>query len=336
MSDAPRGPIERVPPQPVQRPRALLIDAVDPINLEAVRPYGEGPLSWDPAERIVGGYTFCPVGCDPLVPQANRFCEFPFDDADTDNDLLDLPDVGGSGAGGSTEGQGPDSTDAPSFSSFAIFTGEEAPQSWPIEMLAQRAEARIAARYSAALAHELLTGAETGNPSLASSVTDAVSIAAPPGDAVFILEDLAATLQGQRVIFHADPATFTLLADAWGAEQDEKETGQDPNPRPFRTPTGHLLVGDAGHDGTYGPFDGDDQLVTDADGRWVYASLAVQSWLGPVEAIGTESATFGRERNRRRLVRFRQALLGFDPCFVGAVQVEVPTYDLAIGGETTA
>lgn len=321
MSDAPRGPIDRLPPILRRRPRGLLIDVTDPISLDAVRPWGEGETPFDPVARIVAGYTFCPVGCDPLVSFPNAFCEFPFTEpGDGEVDAFGLP-----------TDLYPDQDEAVEFSSFAVYAGDEASTRFPEAMLAARVDNRLAVRWSAALAHELLTGEQTGNPSLRSEASEIVAGPTPVDEALYVIEDLLAQHQNAEGVIHASPGAFTLLVNEWGLEQDDAESDGDPNSRPFRTPTGHRIVGDAGHDGALGPVDpdtGDQVVATEDDGSWVYVTFGVQSWVGDVIRLGTDTATFEMQRNMRRMVKLRHALVGFDPCFVAAVQVQVPTYDV--------
>lgn len=309
MSDNPQAPTEVRAPALRTRPRGLLLHATESIDTSDLRPTDPGERNFDLASHggLVGGVTFCPVGCDGLVTAENTWCSV--DEIPTVDQAVDFDGGGG-----------------PVFDSFAIWSQEIAPARFDAGFVSGRATDRFARR-SAAIAHELLTGSISGNPSLSSEANQIVAAATPVAEALYVIEDLAAELDDAVVMIHADPATFALLEKDWTIEQEDKESADDPNDAVFRTPTGHIVVGDAGHDGTVGP-GGDDA----ADGtRWVYASLMVQTWLGDLRRLG-EAASFDRERNTMRYSYVQEALVGFDPCWVAAVLVDVPTYTVTGSG----
>lgn len=314
----PFQPIERPAPQPRIRPRGLLLDITVPIPLDGVRPTDGGETTFDPADRIVGGVKFCSEGCAHLVTQANRTCQFPFDEGDEDNELLDLP-------GSLPADEGADLVeDLTEFSSFAVFAGEEAPASFSAEYLDRLARKRFD-MISAQVAHALLTGEDStgeslGSPSLSTDATVVVDGPVTLANSLYVVEDLVRELDGLQVVIHASPGVFSLMVDEFDITQDDDD---GLNRSPFRTQTGHILVGDAGHDGRIGPTG----FSTAASGEeWIYVTQDVALWRGDLVPIGLESARFGRARNRRRAVLVQEALVAFDPCFVAAVQVAVPTY----------
>lgn len=288
-SDNPVPTVEVSAPRLRRRARGLLLDATEPIDESSVRPSDEGTRSFDVAERIAGGVNFCGVGCSVLDAYENQWC-----------DEVTLP----------ADASGVDNHE---FSSFAIIDRESAPAYYYQPWIEGRIRQRFGVMTSAQVASELLTGALTGNPSLQDSVTDLVSDVTPISEALYVINELAAELDGAEVTIHASPGVFELLVSGYSMELEDGG---------YRTATGHRLVGDAGHDGTAAP----NGETTDADGSWIYATLAVASWLSEPEPVGQFSALFDHTRDTLDSIFIRHAIVAFDPCFVAAVQVEVPTY----------
>lgn len=288
-SDNPVQTVEVSAPRLRKRSRGLLLDVTEPIDESSVRPSDEGTRSFDVSERIVGGVNFCGVGCSVLETFENQWCE-----------EVTLP-----ADASSVEGH--------EFSSFAIVDRESAPAYFHQPWMADRIAQRFAAMTSAQVAAELLTGALTANPALQDSATDVVAAVTPVAEALYVINELAAQLDGAEVTIHSSPGVFELLVSYYDIVEDGGV---------FRTATGHVLVGDAGHDGTAAPTG----ETTDADGSWVYATLPVASWLSEPEPVGQFSALFDHTRDTVDSIFIRHAIVAFDPCFVAAVQVEVPTY----------
>jgi hypothetical protein len=310
-----------VPAPPISsRPRGLLLDVAQDLDLG--HPLGdEGDRGFDdPNDRVIGGINFCGGNaCINVDGLAIEWC-----------DEFALP----SEDGGFVYPTATEDT----FGAFTVVTEEEAPTHTRREWLFQRASERLRARWSALVARELMTGELSGNPSLMSAATHVVSAVTPAADAPFVVEDILASFEDIAFVIHMDPATFTYLANAWNYEQDDKERLEDPNPQPFRTPTGHIVVADAGYtpgvDDDFGPDDPDTgvQVPTATDNRWIYASLMPHYWTGPESRLGNETANLDITVNKAYATLMRNALIAFDPCVVVAVQVDVPTYALDIVG----
>ena len=287
MSDNPIDPIEIA--GPVLRPRmsGLLLGAADLIPDTDLFPHDPGTRGFSTHQRIVGGVTFCPQGCATLDTQENAWCED-----------ITLPDAG------------PDTPTAETFASFAVVGREDAPARFDPAYAQSRITQRFDTQISAQLARELLTGAASGSPSLQSEVTAEYATPVDPADVLFYVNRELAALDNARGTIFADPATFELLTNAYDVHEENEV---------FTTSTGHVLVGDAGFDGS-GP-DG-----TSSPGEaWVYAIVgAPLYWLGPRELVGTETANFTRSRNKRSTVYTQQALVAFENCLVVAVNVAVP------------
>lgn len=288
-SDNPLPTVEVRAPRLRRRSRGLLLDVTEPIDASSVRPSDEGSTDHDPMERIVGGVKFVGVGCSVLDSYENQWCDEVTIPADTST------------------------CETHEFSSFVAVDRENAPVYYHEPWIEGRIRQRFGVMTSAQVAAELQTGALTGNPSLVSTVTDLVATVTPVDEALFVVNELAASLDDAEVMLHASPGLFELLISQYDITSDGNV---------FRTATGHVLVGDAGHDGSVAP----DGETTDADGSWLYATLPVMSWLGEVEPVGQFTARFDHERDALDSIFIRHAIVGFDPCWVAAVQVQVPEF----------
>ena len=297
-SDNPVTTVEVRAPRLRRRPRGLLLDITEPIDESAVRPSDEGSRSFNVGDRIAGGINFVGEGCSTLDTYENQWCEEVTIPADAS----------------SCEGH--------EFSSFVIVDRENAPAYFHEPWIEERIRRRFGVQTSAQVARELLTGAMTGNPSLVGNATEVVGALTPVDEALFVVNELAAALDGAEVTIHTSPGLFELLIANYDIDQDELGTEDDPTSRPFRTATGHVIVGDAGHDGSQAP----DGETTDGGGSWLYATLPVMTWLSDPEPVGQFSARFDHERDALDSIFIRHAIAGFDPCWVAAVQVEVPEY----------
>lgn len=301
-SDNPLPPVEIRAPRLRKRPRGLLLDVTEPIGESNVRPTDQGSVGFTLSDKLIGGVTFCGQGCPVLDTFENQWCEEVTLPADAS------------------------AVDAHEFSSFAIVDRESYPAyfdpTWPEDRIRQRFDAMT----SAQVARELQTGALTGGPSLVDSVTDFTgdSTPVPIDEALYVLNEMVAPLDGLEVTIHSSPGVFELLVANYSIAQDDEDVPGDPNARPFRTATGHVLVGDAGHDGSIAP----DGLSTASDGSWIYATLAVASYLSEVRPVGQFNARFDHTRDTLDSIFVRDAIVAFDPCSVVAIQVEVPEYVL--------
>lgn len=250
---------------------------------------------FDTNGRIEAGVHFCPIGCSGLDSWIDSTCA-----------EVDIPD------------SNPD-TELASFVSFLASASEVSPARYDEGWIASRIRSRIDVMYSAAVAAEVQTGAITDNPSLQHNASHVVASSVPIATGMFAIEDILADFDNAQFFIHMDPATFYLVASN---EDVQYEAGL------YFTPSGHIIVADAGFDGTLPPDDPDtgNPLTTDADGRWIYASLPVYGWTGPARTLGGETGRLDMTRNTRTDIAVKPALAVFDPCVVAAVQVDVPTY----------
>lgn len=296
-SDNPVQTVEVRAPRLRRRPRGLLLDVAEPIDASRVRPSDEGSTDFDPMERIVGGVNFVGVGCSVLDNFENQWCS-----------EVTIPDD-------------ESSCETHEFSSFVTVDRENAPIYFHEPWIEDRIRQRFGAMTSAQVARELQSGALTGNPNMQDNATEIVDELVPVDQALYVVNEMAAGLDGVEVTIHTSPGLFELLVANYDIEQDDAGSSEDdPTSRPFRTATGHLLVGDAGHDPAGAP----EGYSTEATGSWLYATLSVVTWLGDIEPVGQFNARFDHERDALDSIFIRHAIVGFDPCWVAAVQVEVP------------
>lgn len=166
---------------------------------------------------------------------------------------------------------------------------------------------------SASLAAELETGAASTGIGL---IGDATYGAVQVGTAALSLplafahlEDFLATeLNGAQGTIHLTPGLYAI---AYGFNLiDDQDL----------SPTGHHVVGDAGHSGTVQPFGladpGDDE-------RWIYATGPIFYDLTPVDPTpeGVDAETYDFTRNIDRPLAERKAIVLFDPNILGAALV---------------
>jgi hypothetical protein len=285
-------------PGPTIRPRSrgLLTDVTRPLGTDPARPTDSGERDYEPGSRVAAGVVFCSDGCGGLIALENTWCE----ETPLPEDYYEA------------QLSGP-------FDSFWVQADDLSPARYDQTHVRERLARRHRARFSAALAHELLTGDVTGGPSLQSAAATVVDGPTPIGESLFVIDELLAEYEGIEFTIHSSPGTFELLVATFDVTQDSQGI--------YRTATGHALIGDAGHDGSEAP----DGYTSDTDGSWVYASTDVLTWESGLEYIGEESANFDRSRNTRSTVYGRHALVAFDECAVIAVQVEVPEYTATDG-----
>jgi hypothetical protein len=297
--------VEVPAPPLVRRGRGLLLQSLLPLALSSDRPTDPGSREFDPGTRVQGGIQFCKVGCAGLSVWQDDGC------TEVQNPLDNPADDGGE-----------------LFSSFVVSADEQSPANFDETWIGSRLSARMSTMISAQLASELQTGALTGNPSLQTSATNVVSAVTPIAEAMYVLEDILADYDDLAFFVHMDPGTFALF------DRDNDFSRNDAGE--YVTPTGHIVIADAGLNGALGPVDPDNPggaaIVTAANGAWIYASLPVVGWMGEERPVGTLSGRFDRERNTRVDGVIRPALVAFDPCVVVAIQVARPTYSVDLAG----
>jgi len=300
MADHLQNPIQVQPPGVRPRSRGLLTDVA--VDLNTLQPTEDG--NYNPETAVLGGVVFCSDACGNLTPVENRWCE-----------EVTLP-----------EDYYEASLSGP-FDSFWVQADDLSPTRYDTELTRARLEARFRARISAAIANELLTGTVTGNPSLSSAANNVVAAATPVDEALFVMDEILATYDGLQFVIHSSPGLFELLLAEYDITKDDRETADDPNRLPFRLPTGHILVGDAGHVGSVGP------EGVGAGDSWLYATTDIVYWTDRPAYLGGETANFDRARNTRGTVFGANVLVGFDECAVVAVNVNVPEYSAVASGD---
>lgn len=117
---------------------------------------------------------------------------------------------------------------------------------------------------SAAFASELITGAAAGGRALSSDATapallpfGSAAVSGPTAIAVFEAH-LATVLQGGRGVIHVPPVMLPSLMEVVTQVGDHWET-----------PTGHIVIADAGYQGALPP---DGQAAASTTQAWMYAS----------------------------------------------------------------
>lgn len=195
---------------------------------------------------------------------------------------------------------------------------------------------------TAFMAMELETGSASGGLGLVGNATytPAVTTSNPVALATAIahLESYLATQAGagkpgMRGVIHLTPG---LLVLAKSQALVEWRDGQ------YRTATGHVVLGDAGHTGQAAPHG---QTAAGSGQAWIYATADVWYGLGTVHGVtrieGDDGGAFYKPHNDLRPLYERAALLAFDPHVLGAalVSTSMTVADGGSGGgpqETTA
>lgn len=169
---------------------------------------------------------------------------------------------------------------------------------------------------SATLAMELESGTGSGGASLASTANVVTSAAVPLKVAMAMLEDhLGSALHGGLGVIHLTPGLFTLaIADGLVDETTHK------------TPTGHDVIGDAGHTGVVDPADGG--AVGEGE-RYIYASgdiwYATSAVKGVLTVESEDAAPVYIPQNDNRPLVERYGLIVFNQDLVGAALVDYET-----------
>ncbi len=290
-------------PGPERRSRGLLLDVARLI-----------PASWFEernAGRWADGLTWLPHGIANITTDGAA-CELTYD-----KNARDLPDIA-------------------TQSSFLIYDSVRCSTlssnvAWLTALLRHNLGAGNAegVYVSAAFAAELETGAQSnGSISLTGNATNPPEILSNTAvglDIAFDLleEHLAAVLHGAAGVIHLTPGLLTIAVADGLVEWRE---GQ------YQTPTGHSVVGDAGHSGTVTPEGGS---AAGAGEVWAYATGEV--WYLLSNTDGFESSVDGDSqtyllRNENRPLVERYGLVAFDPETLGAVKVSIGASD---GGSST-
>lgn len=169
---------------------------------------------------------------------------------------------------------------------------------------------------SATLALELESGTGSGGASLASTADVVTSAAVPLKVAMALLEDhLGSVLHGGLGVIHLTPGLFTLAVSEGLVDGDT-----------HKTPTGHDVIGDAGHTGLVDPADGGapgtNEKYIYASGDIWYATSAIKG----VTMIESEDAApvYIPQNDNRPLVE-RYGLIVFNQDLVGGALVDYET-----------
>lgn len=178
--------------------------------------------------------------------------------------------------------------------------------------LAGRVRKNLDVFASAAFAAELESGAVSGGNSL----TDGTTVNATAAELTRAIHDLeqhlADTLHGATGVIHLTPGLLAIAGD-----EVEWRDGA------YRTRTGHLVVGDAGHSGTPAPTGQSNASATQA---WIYASGPVfyrQGSIKGLDGIAEGNSEVYIPRNTNRPLGERFGVVIFDPSTVGAALVDV-------------
>ena len=193
-----------------------------------------------------------------------------------------------------------------SFDAFAVVQGLRC-STMGRTQLAGFAEASLDVTREFVVSSELLTGAASGNPSLADAewlVADPLNVVS----ALACLDQYAATaLSGRLAFIHASPLLGTHLLAASAIRLEGRR---------WLTAFGNVVVIASGYDGRrpgpVGPSDGEPQ--------WLYATGEVSAEVGQREVVEAVE----RGQNTLEAIAEDAALVAFDPCFNVAIETDVP------------
>lgn len=183
------------------------------------------------------------------------------------------------------------------------------------DVLVGRVETDLRVFRSASIANELESGALGGPHSLKADAEVVSNTATTLIVGVMNLETYFASVQpGARGIMHLTPA---LLVRALKEGIIEFRDGQ------YRTATGNIVIGDAGHSGTGEPTDSEASVAADTD-SWIYVTGDIWYAERDVrEMIALANEDLDLERNIDRPLRELAGLLVYDPTIVGATKVTI-------------
>lgn len=173
-----------------------------------------------------------------------------------------------------------------------------------------------------ALAQELYHGSTTGNPAIRKDPTViSTSGAVAISDVLCVLErEIAMSWGNLQALIHVSPGILAKLA---AVEAIDRLDGPGEDGR-WYTPTGHVVIGDAGYDGAAPIIDDVDPGSNDTGEEYVYATGPVAWDYGPEQTFGpSDIGTANARENRMRGFAQRPALAVFDPsCLHLALLVE--------------
>lgn len=281
------------PPEVEPRTRGLLLgaatDLMIPDDLNAIDVDPGTPIS---GERWHAGVTFTTLGTSTLRRGEALYC-------------------------GSADQVTPGTVDRAIvvFQAFAVIADEQCSalsinEAWLTNRLAERFEVGV----SKAVAAELMDGANTlatpcfkDTTQIVGGATVVETMALPT-----LEEALADKLNGGAGIVHMSPKAFTRNAINQTIEWDGLN---------YRSPTGHLVVADAGYTGQT-PTAG----TTTAGAEYMYGSGTVGIHLGPPRRLGTDNiGVMDRTRNIIHAEEIAMAVFAFDPAAVVAVKFTLAT-----------
>lgn len=274
-----------LPFQPRPRPRGMLIHVAR--DLDAAM-FKEGD-----ADRTGLGATTLPWG-EIVISGDDVTCETVYD-----KQPRELPDV----------------IEQPAFMMFDSLICSTL--GLELSTIGSRLRTNLTEFISAFLAHELVTADLSGGIGLIGNATYAPLIVTSTAVSLAIaLSDLQTSLNtvqpGARFTFHLTPGLLDIaVAYGYAALVDGH----------FETPTGHIVIGDAGQDGTETPEGG---TAVAAGESWIYASGDIYYRTTPIKGV-IETAEDGGAvyipQNKNRPLVERTALLLFDPNVLAAAKV---------------
>lgn len=238
------------------------------------------------AARPIGGdwwrgVTFASAQC--TAPQAVGTC--------TDGDVAKTPN---------------DLSDTATFDAFAVLQALRCSTMGGTRLVEFAGQSLDATR-EFAIARELLTGAASGNPSLADAVVIGSAGVTDPTTALACLDAHAAeTLSGRLAFIHVSPQLATLLLAASAITPTAQGN--------YATALGNVVVVSSGYDGR-GPAGFDDDL------QYLYATGVVHVEFGMRENLEAVE----RGQNDSIAIVEEAAIAIFDPCFNVAVSTDVDT-----------
>ena len=173
---------------------------------------------------------------------------------------------------------------------------------------------RLAEDLDYQIAHELYSGALTGNPAIRTDPVVITGTALNPHSAIEKLDGVLAANNGNiQATIHVTPGMLTALAHTYVLEREGDS---------WYTPTGHLVIGDGGYDGAIP--NGDNIVDEDGDPNtpgalstgesYIYATSDVQWDYGDVETFGpTDTLGSAGRSNRFQAIAQAPAIAVFDP-----------------------
>lgn len=266
-----------------RRPYGLLVDIARELPKEMVSE--RGIERWQ-----LAGVTYQTWGCPDLNVQ-----RVDCDDLLTINEVEDLGDIEVSRA-------------------FEMYLAVDCStlSSDPAEMDA-RLDNWLSVKSSAALARELLTGTNSGGIAFDSEADVLTNTAEFLPYGLARIEDwLGTTLDGGLGYIHMSPATLLLAAAQTSVYWDGSN---------WRTPSGHVVVADAGYTTNVTPSSGGATAASGLE-RWVYTSGPVFYSLSNIERIGRRNQeSRDMTRNVDIFRSHRYGMVAFDPCAVAATKI---------------